>query len=90
LPESGEGPKTRLRGLLGDIRDRDKGRVIGFDRKERTESLMFGLKGVAADCSWGGAEWKVGESGPAEKAGVAGTVVDGICSKGAVDVGVGD
>jgi hypothetical protein len=56
LPESGEGPKTRLRGLLGDIRVRDRGRFIGFDRKERTDSLMFGLKGVAVVWSWGGAE----------------------------------
>lgn len=56
LPESGEGPKTRLRGLFGDIRDRDRGRVMGFERMERTESLMFGLKGVAVVWSWGGAE----------------------------------
>lgn len=57
FPESVEGPKTRFRGLLGeDRRDLERGRVIGFDLEERTESLMFGLKGVPVAGSWGGAE----------------------------------
>lgn len=90
LPESGDGPKTRFSGLFGDMRDRDRGRVIGFDRIERTESFMFGLNGVAVVWSCGGAEWEVGESGPAEKAGVAGVVVEGTCSKMARELGVGD
>jgi hypothetical protein len=90
LPESGDGPKTRFRGLLGDSRDRDKGRVTGFALEERTESLMLGLKGVPVVWSWGGADCAVGENGPASKAGVAGTVAKGVWSNCALDDGVGD
>ncbi|KAL2126022.1 hypothetical protein VTI74DRAFT_1931 [Chaetomium olivicolor] len=90
LPESGEGPKTRFRGLLGEPRDRDKGRVIGLDLEERTESLMLGLtKGLAAVGSWG-AEKDVGESSPAAGAGVAGIGEDAGCSNCATGEGVGD
>ena len=92
MPESGDGPKMRFKGLLGDNRDRDKGRVTGFVLEERTESLMLGRKGVPVVVvwSWGGAESEVGESSPAAKAGVAGTVAGAACSNCAFDGGVGD
>lgn len=71
LPESGAAPKTRFTGLLGDTRDRERGRVKGLaDRVERTESLRFGLiEALVGSC---GAEKEVGEGGPAGAAGVAG------------------
>lgn len=42
FPESGETPKTRLRGLLGDTRVLESGRVTtGFGLADRTESLRL-------------------------------------------------
>lgn len=53
LPESGNGPKTRFRGLFGDPRVRDVGLdVAGLVLAERSDSLMFDLKGV--DAVWEG------------------------------------
>ena len=47
FPESGAEPKTRFKGLFGEARWRDKGRVMeGLGRAERTESLMLGWNGV--------------------------------------------
>lgn len=96
LRESPEGAKTRLRGLFGEPRDLERGRVTGFDLVERTESLMFGLltKGLPAIPCWG-AEKEVGEEGPARAAGVAGIGVEAGCSRcadldGAAGVGVGE
>ncbi len=88
MPQSGDGPKTRFKGLFGDSRDRDRGRVKGLDLVERTESLMFGLNGVPVG-SWG-AEKEVGDGGPAGAAGVAGIDADASCPNGAAGDTVGD
>jgi hypothetical protein len=49
LPESGDGPKTLLRGLFGDARVRVRGLAVwGRGLEDRTDSFTPVLKGVKA------------------------------------------
>jgi hypothetical protein len=93
LPESGAGPKTRFSGLFGDKRERESGLVNGFDRVERTESLMFGLRdGVTVFAGSCGAEKEAWEREIAAggAAGVTGIGVEAGRSNCTVDDGVGE